>query len=381
MTEIATIVFVASGALVVYLIAGYPVLLTLLSRIKRRPVRKDNVLRTVSIVIAIRNGENFVADKLDSILALDYPQDLIEIIVISDGSTDHTDEIARTYDGRGVQLWRLPGGGKAAALNFGIGKARNELLVLTDVRQRLARDSVRQLVKCFGDPAVGAASGKLCILDGETEAESSTGLYWKYEVSIRKGMSAIGSTFGTNGPFYAMRRALAVPVPADALLDDVYLPLAAFFQGFRLVLEESAKAFDYPTSLQSEFRRKVRTQAGLFQILRLYPQILRRDNSMRFHWVSAKFGRLALPWLLLLMLVTSLALPSPFATWCFLGQLVFYLTAAVDSLVPKWLPLKRATSLVRTFVVLVISSISAVRVFFVPPRKLWKETQVRKVSG
>jgi poly-beta-1,6-N-acetyl-D-glucosamine synthase len=378
---IATTIFVASAALVIYLVAGYPVLLAWLSRVKRRPVMKDDVLRPVSIVIAARNGENFIADKLNSILALDYPRDLVEVIVISDGSSDRTDEIARAYDDRGVQVWRLPRGGKATALNFGIAKARNELLVLTDVRQRLARDSVRQLVKCFGDPEVGAASGKLCILDGETDGESSTGLYWKYEVALRKGMSAIGSTFGTNGPFYAMRRALAVPIPTDTLLDDVYLPMAAFFRGYRLILEESAQAFDYPTSLQSEFRRKVRTQAGLFQILRLYPQMLRRQNSMRFHWVSAKFGRLALPWLLLFMLLTSLGLPAPFNTWLFLGQVAFYLIAALDSVLPEWLPFKRATSLARTFVVLVISSLSAVRVFFVAPQKLWKETQVRKVNG
>lgn len=378
---IATTIFVASAALVIYLVAGYPVLLALLSRVKRRSIAKDDVLRPVSVVIAVRNGENFIADKLDSLLALDYPRDLVEIIVISDGSSDRTDEIARGYDDRGVQLWRLPRGGKATALNFGIGKARNEILVLTDVRQKLARDSVRQLVKCFGDPKVGAASGKLCILDGETDGESSTGLYWKYEVALRKGMSAIGSTFGTNGPFYAMRRALAVPIPTDTLLDDVYLPLAAFFRGYRLILEESAQAFDYPTSLQSEFRRKVRTQAGLFQILRLYPQMLRRQNPMRFHWVSAKFGRLALPWLLLLMLVTSLGLPAPLNAWFFIGQVVFYLIAALDYVLPEWLPFKRVTSLARTFVVLVISSLSAVRVFFVAPQKLWKETQVRKVSG
>lgn len=378
---VATTLFVASAALVVYLVAGYPVLLALLSRVNRRPIMKDDVLRPVSIVIAVRNGENFIADKLDSVLALDYPRKLVEIIVISDGSSDRTDEIARTYYERGVQLWRLPRGGKATALNFGIAKARNEILVLTDVRQKLARDSVRQLVKCFGDPKVGAASGKLRILDGETDGEGSTGLYWKYEVALRKGMSAIGSTFGANGPFYAMRRALAVPIPADTLLDDVYLPLAAFFRGYRLILEESAQAFDYPTSLQSEFRRKVRTQAGLFQILRLYPQMLRRQNPMRFHWVSAKFGRLALPWLLIVMLVASLGLPAPFNIWLFLGQVAFYSIAALDSVLPEWLPFKRATSLVRTFVVLVISSLLAMRVFFVAPQKLWKETQVRKVNG
>ncbi len=179
MTGTATTIFVAALALVTYVIAGYPGILAWLSRHKQWPVAKDDVARPVSVIIAVRNGENFIADKLDSLLALDYPKELIEIIVVSDGSTDHTDEVTRKYLERGVQLWRLPRGGKATAINFGIAQARNEILVLTDVRQRLARDSVRELVRVFGDPKVGAASGKLSILNGETGGESSTGLYWK----------------------------------------------------------------------------------------------------------------------------------------------------------------------------------------------------------
>jgi cellulose synthase/poly-beta-1,6-N-acetylglucosamine synthase-like glycosyltransferase len=381
MRLVATVVFCLSVALLLYVIAGYPLILDFLARRRKRPIRKDDVARSVSIVIAVRNGGKFLADKLDSILALHYPKDRIEIIVVSDGSDDSTDEIARGYADSGVQFQRIPRGGKAAALNEGIAKASNEILVLTDVRQKLAPESVRRLVACFGDPEVGAVSGELSILRGRTNEEADTRLYWNYEVWMRKRMSAIDSTFGANGPFYAMRRSLAVPIPPDTLLDDVYLPMAAFFKGYRVVLEESAKAYDYPTGLRSEFGRKVRTQAGLFQLLRLYPQMLRSSNRMRFHFLSGKYGRPTMPWLLLLIAISSVFLPPPFALLTMGGQAAFYAIALIDMFLPVGFPLKRATSPARTFVVLVLSSLAASRIFFVSPRDLWKETRVRKVSG
>jgi len=380
MTILSTAVFLMSAVLLVYVVVGYPLVLAILTRKFGRPFTRDEELRTVSIVIAVRNGEKFIADKLNSILALDYPKELIEILVVSDGSDDATDSIAAGFADRGVQLWPVLRGGKAAALNLGISKATNEILILTDVRQRLAVESVRRLVGCFGDPEVGVASGELSILQGQTDEETDTRLYWNYEVWIRKHMSTLDSTFGANGPFYAMRRALAVAIPEDTLLDDVYLPLAAFFKGYRLVLEDSAKAFDYPTSLDSEFQRKVRTQAGLFQILKAYPQMLTSKNRMRFHFLSAKYGRPAMPWLLLLVAVSSCGLPAPFALWAVMLQALFYGLSAVDRFIPASFPLKRLTSPIRTFVMLVLSSVVAMKIFFVPPRELWKETQVRKVS-
>jgi cellulose synthase/poly-beta-1,6-N-acetylglucosamine synthase-like glycosyltransferase len=380
MTVLATSVFLISSALLVYVVVGYPLVLAMLARKFARPFQRDERLRSVSIVIAVRNGEKFVADKLNSILALDYPRELMEILVVSDGSDDSTDTVTAGFADRGVSLWRIPRSGKAAALNLGISKARNEILILTDVRQKLATDSVRRLVGCFGDSEVGVASGELSILKGVTDEETDTRLYWNYEVWIRKQMSTIDSTFGANGPFYAMRRNLAVSIPEDTLLDDVYLPLAAFFKGYRIVLDDSAKAFDYPTGLGSEFQRKVRTQAGLFQILKAYPQMLTSKNRMRFHFLSGKYGRPMMPWLLLLVAISSCGLPEPFALWTVGFQGVFYGLAAIDRFVPSSFPLKRMTSPIRTFVMLVLSSVVAVKIFFVPPRDLWKETKVRKVG-
>jgi len=373
----ATAVFSVSIGAICYVLAGYPLLLARIARRQTLEIQKDSVARTISVIIAVRNGEKFLAAKLRSVLASNYDPQRIDITVISDGSDDSTDEIALSFAAEGIRFFRNERGGKGAAINTGIANTAGEILVLTDVRQTLDRDAIRNVVACFGDPTVGAVSGELSIRQGLSAEEADTGLYWRYEVFIRKHMSRVDSTFGTNGPFYALRRNLAVPIPPDTLLDDVYLPLAAFFRGYRLILEESAKVFDYPTNLNSEFRRKVRTQAGLYQILRLYPQLLSRTNRMRIHFLSAKFGRLIMPFLLILVAVSSFGLPKPLRQAALLAQAAFYLTALADQWVPQRTLLKRASSPIRTFVVLMAAAFLGLKIFFVPPRALWKETIVR----
>jgi biofilm PGA synthesis N-glycosyltransferase PgaC len=380
MAAFSTTVFLISAAAILYILAGYPLLLLLMGRRKREPIRKDDILRTASFVIAARNGGEFLAAKLESILALTYPRELIQILVISDGSTDNTDQIAQSFvSSHGIEFRRIEPSGKASAVNLGISLARNEILILTDVRQTLDPDSLRNVIACFGDPQVGYVSGELSIRAGLSHEEADTGLYWKYEVFIRKQMSRIDSTFGTNGPFYAMRRSLAVHIPPDTLLDDVYLPLAGFFRGYRIILEESAKAFDYPTDLNSEFNRKVRTQAGLYQILQLYPQLLSSSNRMRLHFLSAKFGRLLTPFFLIAIAIASFGLPRPLREAALSAQVVFYLVAFLDRWIPRGFVIKRISSPVRTFVVLMAAAFLACKIFFVPPRRLWKETKVRVV--
>ena len=370
-------VLLLSGSLIIYVLAGYPLLLARIARRQTRTIQKDAALRRVSVVVAVRNGEKFLAAKLRSILACNYPRELMEITVVSDGSDDATDGIAQSFAAEGVRFYRNERTGKGAAVNTGIANSTGEILILTDVRQTLDPDAIRNVVACFGDPIVGAVSGELSIRPGLSAEEADTGLYWKYEVFIRKHMSRVDSTFGTNGPFYALRRSLAVPIPENTLLDDVYLPLAAFFKGYRLILEESAKAFDYPTTLTSEFQRKVRTQAGLYQILKLYPELLRSSNRMRIHFLSAKFGRLIMPFLLILVAFSTFGLADPVRGIMLVAQGLFYLTALLDRWVPQRSVFKRVSSPIRTFVVLMAAAFLATKIFFVPAQGLWKETKVQ----
>ncbi len=274
-------VFTLACAIIVYALFGYPLLLNWQSRRSDNPVHKDEKLRRVSVVIAVYNGEKFLERKLKTIFALNYPRDLIDVLVVSDGSTDRTDDIARSFAGQGVKFMRVPHAGKAAALNAAVPTVSGEIVVLCDVRQTLDPDCLRNVIACFGDPKVGAVSPQTIIVQGETHEETTTSLYWRYELWIRQRMTRIDSTFGYSGAFAAIRRSLWTPLPPGTLLDDVYEPLVAFFKGYRILMEPTATMYDFPTALQSEFRRKVRLQAGLYQMLKIMPQLLSSRNRMR----------------------------------------------------------------------------------------------------
>lgn len=360
--------------LMIYVLAGYPLLLRWVALHRPRPVQRQPIEPTVSLIIAVYNGERFLEAKLQSVLALEYPAGKLEIIVASDGSTDRTEEIAERFAAQRVSLLRVPRGGKPAALNAAISQARGEILVLTDVRQPLEPISVARLVENFADPSVGVASGELLIRAGASQEEADIGLYWRFETWMRESLSSVDSMFGATGPFYAIRRTLAVPIPADALLDDVHLPLAAYFQGYRLVVDSRARAYDIPTSLETEFRRKIRTLAGNYQILRTYPALLGPGNRMWLHFMSYKFGRLLLPWLLLILGAASFGLPAPWRGAVLTGQAAFYGLALADAWIVKPRLLKRLSSSAHTFLVMMIATLGGLSVFFIAPRTLWKVT-------
>jgi hypothetical protein len=171
-----------------------------------------------------------------------------------------------------------------------------------------------------------------------------------------------------------MRRELAVTLPPGVLLDDVYQPLAAFFAGFRVIFEESARVYDSTVSLEAEFRRKVRTLAGVWQLLRYYPQLLSSRNRMRFHFVSHKLGRLLLPFGLIAIAVSTFSLHGPLFWAALVPQVAVYGLALLDPLFPR--PLKRLSSPARTFVVLMAAALCAVSILFVPSQQLWKSPTV-----
>jgi poly-beta-1,6-N-acetyl-D-glucosamine synthase len=378
----ASLVFVLAALFLLYVLAGYPLLLALLVRVRGgSPICKEFCPRTVSILLPVRNGERWLKAKLESILELDYPRELLEILVISDGSTDQTESIVQDFAAQGVQLLSVSRGGKAAALNAGLRRARGEILFFTDVRQQLDRAALRELVACFGDPSVGVASGELFIRDGTTREEDNVGLYWQYEKWIRRRLSQLDSVLGATGCIYAMRRKLAVELPEDSLLDDVYLPLAAFFRGYRVILDEDAKAFDVPMSLETEFRRKVRTLAGVYQVIRQYPKLLGPANRMWIHFVSHKLARLLLPFALLALAATSFWLPGLWAKLAIAVQAMLYAMAGIDPWIPDRWVLKSLTSPVRTFVAFMAAALAAVSFFFLPSSRFWSETKAARVGS
>lgn len=364
-------------AAVFYIIIGYPLLLAFYAR-RGAPVKKDLGHRpAVSVVVAVHNGAAFLSAKLQSILELDYPADRMEIIVASDGSTDDTDSVVESFAGRGVRLLRLPRGGKAAALNAAVRECAGEIVFFTDARQKLGRDALARIAANFADPSVGAVSGELRYLNPDRAGEQADiELYWRYEVWARGRHSEIDSIFGATGCIYAARRDLLAPIPPDTLSDDVLIPIRIFLRGFRVLFEAGALAFDYPTA-EGEFRRKVRTLAGLWQVFARTPRLF-AYRRMRWHFLSHKFARVLLPWAVLLVYGSTLALPpSGMRTLLLAGEAAAIALALLDAVVPKHFPLKRITSPARSFFAMNAAALLSIIVFFVSPETLWRKTRVK----
>ena len=320
--------FWIAAALVAYVYAGYPLLLAAWARIRPRPIRLATISNGagversappgVSIVVAVRNEAVRLGARLRNLLALDYPAGRRQIIVVSDGSTDATADVVNAF-APGVELVVCPARGKASALNAGVARARHEILIFADARQTFAPDALRRLVRNFADPSVGAVSGEL-VLDCEQEPAESTpagssiadgvGLYWHYEKWLRRHESLVGSTLGVTGAISAMRRSCWQPLPPATVLDDVLAPMRVVLGGGRVVFDDSALAFDRAAlDARAESRRKVRTLAGNYQLIRLEPRLLLPVvNPVWLQFVSHKVGRLLVPYALIVCLVTSAAL-------------------------------------------------------------------------
>ena len=377
---LAVVLLAVASAVVFYIIAGYPVLLAFFERRAAPPVQKDKDFRTtVSVVMAVRDGEEFIRRKLECLLGLDYPAQSMEILVVSDGSTDATEAIAESFADRGVRLIRAIRAGKAAAINTALGHATGEILFFTDVRQALDPDALSHLVANFSDPSIGAVTGELRYLDPDrTGEEADMELYWRYELFARRRHSRMDSTFSATGCIYAIRRSLTAPIPPDTLSDDVVIPLRAFFCGYRVIFDPEAIAFDHPTAKGREFRRKLRTLAGIWQVHARLPELFTSANRMRLDFLSHRFARLALPWAILVVYAATLALPaSPFRRFLLIDELALVVLAALDYLVPKGFFLKRISSPARTFLAMNLASLLAVAVFVVPPETLWRPTRVK----
>jgi cellulose synthase/poly-beta-1,6-N-acetylglucosamine synthase-like glycosyltransferase len=359
--------FWLAAAVVLYSWLVYPALIALLASAWPAPaVRRDEIEPPVTVLLVVRDEEAHLEDKLRNLVGLDYPRDKLEVLVVSDGSTDRTESIAAGFAGSGVRLLaQAPPRGKASCLNEAVPRARGEILVMTDARQALAEDAVRRLVACLGDPSVGAASGELHIVASPGRGPEGVGLYWKYEKLIRRAESRFDSTVGVTGALYAVRKELFVPLDPRAILDDVLVPMEVVLAGRRVVFEPEARAWDrLAESPAHEYRRKVRTLAGNYQLLALRPALLDPfRNRLFFQLVSHKLSRLAVPWCLLLLLVASagLALASPRVFYrAALGlQVLFYLLAAAGWIGRRERRPWRLTSVPYTLVLLNLAAASA----------------------
>ncbi len=317
------------AACVAYPYVIYPIILAVLAGIWARPVKRSgagDALPSVSVVISARNEEAAIGRRLRELIGHIAQAGLDgEIVVVSDGSTDGTAAVARSFAGGRVPVHVVDlaeNVGKSFAISIGCRAARNAIVAFGDVRQTWAPDALTRMLENFADPAVGAVGGELFI-ETDRGVMAGVGLYWRFEKWMRRQEGLIHSTVGVTGAICAVRRALFQPIMPGTVLDDVYWPLQVVMQGPRVIFDGRAKAYDrLPDHVKAEFRRKVRTLAGNFQLCARLPRALSPwHNPLWFALISHKLTRLAVPWAWLGAAVLAACIGGPLYRALFLAQM------------------------------------------------------------
>jgi cellulose synthase/poly-beta-1,6-N-acetylglucosamine synthase-like glycosyltransferase len=315
-----TITELAAGAcllVLLYVYVGYPVLLVLFARVRPLPVRRGRVTPHVSILIPAHNEGLTIRDKILNVAAADYPAERMEVLVLSDGSTDDTIDIARrtaeeleVRSGRAprVSVLDLPRLGKARTLDAGALAAKGEILVFTDANVEMTPQALGRMIEGFGDPAVGGVCGEKRHHSPSSVTARGEGLYWRYENALKRYESRIGSTVAADGALYAVRASLYIPIADPATADDMAISMRVVLQGFRLVCDPEAVAVERaPEDAGDEFRRKVRvTNHSMRALLALGPALF-TSGLYSFQLVSHKLLRHLSPLFIVGLLVTSVA--------------------------------------------------------------------------
>lgn len=366
--------FWSSALLIVFTYGGYPIYLYFRATFWPRPIRRANSFPVVTIVMAVHNEEKNLPRKLCNLAALDYPPDCLDVIVISDGSTDETNKILGACQNSRRRSVILPEHrGKANALNHGMAEAHGEIICFTDARQTIAPDGLKNLVANFADSSVGCASGELVLgADLRTASSDGVGLYWRLEKNIRNWEGLAGSTVGATGAFYAVRKDLLLPLPEGTILDDVLIPLQVARQGKRVIFDTKALAWDDLTpSSKQEFRRKIRTLVGNYQLMQLAPWLLRRCNPLRLQFICHKVLRLLVPFALIGVLISTLWLRQSVYELILALQIVLYALATLTVFRTKVGVLSRLSNTSLAFIVLNTAAAVALIYFITGRKKIW----------
>ena len=348
MARVAEITFWVSLSALFYVYAGYPIFLALLGSLKRARKAEIGPTARLSVLIAAYNEESGIRKKIEQTLALDYPPELIEIIVLSDGSTDQTDAIVESFRDPRVRLLRVTGRkGKTNAQNEGVKVARGDVLIFSDATTIYHSQALRYLACNYADAKVGAVSGRYQYFDTADGSPTGAGsiAFWNYENFIKMMQSRLRTISGCCGCIYSVRRNAYTDISPD-VISDLVQPLHVIRQGYRVIFEERALAYEETThSTSEEFRMRIRVVTRGIRGLLSVPDLL---TPWKFPWVSFQlWSHKALRWLvpffLLILFGSSLLLAGqPFYRFFILAQTAFYLVALISFLIPihrRWKPL------------------------------------------
>jgi cellulose synthase/poly-beta-1,6-N-acetylglucosamine synthase-like glycosyltransferase len=324
--------------LIVYTYFGYPALLFLASLVRKRPVRKGETTPSVSIIVAVYNEERIIREKIENTLSLNYPKEKLELIVVSDCSTDSTERIVSQFERKGVRLLSVrQRGGKDHAQKEGINRAQGEILIFTDAAAFLEKNAVLNMVRNFADSTVGCVTSADRVLPNEKKA-SEEGSYVRYEMLLRRLESRVCSVVGLSGSFFGIRRELCEEW-SPRYTSDFLLPIRSVVSGYRAVNDSSSIAY-YKTvsSFRQEFTRKVRTVAAGLAVLIHNLYIL---NPLRFGFFSLevashKLLRWLVPFFLFFVFLTNLCLLGRSELYLFflIAQVIFYCVTGVVAIFP-----------------------------------------------
>jgi cellulose synthase/poly-beta-1,6-N-acetylglucosamine synthase-like glycosyltransferase len=321
---VAVVLFWGSLAALAWTHALYPATVALAARIRtRRVTRDDGYLPSVAVIVTAYNEEDAIERRLENFRALDYPSELLEIVVTSDASTDRTEELA---EAAGARVIRNPRGGKVAAQDAAVRATEAEIVAFSDANATWAPDALRKLVRNFADSRVAYVCGRLRL--EAPDGSNKEGVYWRYELVTRAGESRLGSVTAGNGAIYALRRSDYVEVD-PRFGHDLSLPYLMVQHGRRAVYEPEALAFERPTpSNESEYRRKVRMFEHSWLIVLRGRMLRRQPPGYLIALVSHRHLRYASGLLHLILLGSSLALLGHGAVYAVFLGLQFGLLAA-----------------------------------------------------
>ncbi len=311
----SAVIFWFAAVSIVYAYLGFPIVVALVGLLRNKVVCRKPFEPRISVVIAAYNEEKNIDCKLENTLALEYPRELLDIVVASDGSTDATETIVQKYEAEGVRLLCLPRQGKIAALDKAVAGSHGEIIVFTDATTMLDAGALRVLMQNFSDKTVGGVSGNQRHNQNGDRDLSNKGeiLYWRYDKWLKELESRTGSIVSANGAFYAIRRELYESPASKMVTDDFFISTGVVAQGYRLVYEAEAIAVDPPAERAGmEFTRKVRiVNSGLLGVY------IRRALLNPFRYgiyslilFSHKVLRRFVPFLMILLFFSSVALSN-----------------------------------------------------------------------
>jgi cellulose synthase/poly-beta-1,6-N-acetylglucosamine synthase-like glycosyltransferase len=335
-TVAALIVFWISLAVCTYIYFGYPALLLVMSKLRPRPVRSGDVTPRATFVIPAYNEERNIGAKIENTLSLDYPADALEVLVVSNGSTDGTNDIVRKWNDQRVRLLALERPGKMEALNEGARAATGDILVFTDADFLLDSHSLRLMASKFADPEVGGVCGarNTSRQRGGDSTGEGEGLYHRWDKWQKVRESQIGSVFAADGLLYAIRRELYVPITDPNQSDDQAISMRVVLQGYRLLFEPNATAWENaPVVAGSEFKRKVRiTQHSVASLLKLGAPLF-TSGWYSLELLSHKLVRHMIAFFLITTFLTNLFIThvSPLYKLTLLGQIAIYALAMIGA--------------------------------------------------